>query len=338
MGYKKKKKKSLHQQAYDRLKGMQAFGESKREAKKNNATANKIYSFSTWKTYWSQVNRYMKYVKAEHPDCVSIYDARNFMNEYLNKNIKDGKSAWTIHTIAKSLGKFYGIKPSDKDYFKCPIRERKNITRSRETVVRDKCFNRKLHNDIILFVQSTGARRAGLERLRKEDLFTKTKIEKMAKSKNLSTTEKRMITDALKFDDVQYFVHFHEKGGRDRLSPVIGTDEAIANVVAKFNSTPPGAKLWSRVNNAMDVHAERAFYAGEIYKKYARHINEIPFDKAREGSRAKFQSQIYRCRKDRNGIVLDRNACALAAIALGHGPGRVNVIANNYLWRLEDEK
>ena len=39
--------KNLHQQAYERLTGMQAFGESKREAKENGTDAEKIFSAST---------------------------------------------------------------------------------------------------------------------------------------------------------------------------------------------------------------------------------------------------------------------------------------------------
>ena len=38
--------KDLHQQAYDRLTGMQAFGESKKEAVANGTEKEKIFSFS----------------------------------------------------------------------------------------------------------------------------------------------------------------------------------------------------------------------------------------------------------------------------------------------------
>lgn len=52
MGYKDKKySKTLHQQAYDKLTGMQAFGESKKEAIANGTAKDKIFSFNTYKTY-----------------------------------------------------------------------------------------------------------------------------------------------------------------------------------------------------------------------------------------------------------------------------------------------
>ena len=41
--------KDLHQQAYDRLTGMQAFGESKKEAVANGTEKDKIFAFNTYK-------------------------------------------------------------------------------------------------------------------------------------------------------------------------------------------------------------------------------------------------------------------------------------------------
>lgn len=42
--------KDLHQQAYDRLTGMQAFGESKKEAVANGTEKDKIFAFNTYKS------------------------------------------------------------------------------------------------------------------------------------------------------------------------------------------------------------------------------------------------------------------------------------------------
>ena len=44
--------KDLHQQAYDKLVGMQAFGESKRAAVAAGTDKEKIFSFNTYKSYW----------------------------------------------------------------------------------------------------------------------------------------------------------------------------------------------------------------------------------------------------------------------------------------------
>lgn len=42
--------KDLHQQAYERLTSMQAFGESRKEAKANGTDKDKIFSFSTYQS------------------------------------------------------------------------------------------------------------------------------------------------------------------------------------------------------------------------------------------------------------------------------------------------
>ena len=44
----KKYYKDLHQQAYDRLTGMQAFGESKKEAVKNGTDGQKIFIYNIY--------------------------------------------------------------------------------------------------------------------------------------------------------------------------------------------------------------------------------------------------------------------------------------------------
>ena len=54
--------KSIHQQAYDRLNAMCAFGESRAEGKKSGDAAKNIYSFSTYKTYWKQTKNFIKWV------------------------------------------------------------------------------------------------------------------------------------------------------------------------------------------------------------------------------------------------------------------------------------
>ena len=68
MGHKKKDGKSgrtLHQQAYDKLQKMQAFGDSKRLDKLENPEefARKIYSFSTYQTYFKHIKYFIKWLQ-----------------------------------------------------------------------------------------------------------------------------------------------------------------------------------------------------------------------------------------------------------------------------------
>ena len=51
--------KDLHQQAYDRLTGMQAFGESKKEAVANGTEKDKIFAFNTYKSYWKHTKYFI---------------------------------------------------------------------------------------------------------------------------------------------------------------------------------------------------------------------------------------------------------------------------------------
>lgn len=71
----KKYYKDLHQQAYDRLTGMQAFGESKKEAVKNGTDGQKIFSFNTYQSYWKHTKYFLAYIKQKHPEYHN-YDIR----------------------------------------------------------------------------------------------------------------------------------------------------------------------------------------------------------------------------------------------------------------------
>ena len=81
--------KDLHQQAYDRLTGMQAFGESKKEAVANGTEKEKIFSFNTYKSYWKHTKYFIKYIKEKHPECTTLKSAKKHANEGAGKFIRD---------------------------------------------------------------------------------------------------------------------------------------------------------------------------------------------------------------------------------------------------------
>ena len=68
--------KDLHQQAYDRLTGMQAFGESKKQAVADGTEKDKIFSFSTYKAYWKHIKYFTKYIREKHPECTTLKSAK----------------------------------------------------------------------------------------------------------------------------------------------------------------------------------------------------------------------------------------------------------------------
>ena len=170
--------KDLHQQAYDRLTGMQAFGESKKEAVANGTEKEKIFSFNTYKSYWKHTKYFIKYIKEKHPECTTLKSAKKYANEWLQSRVDHGLSAWTVQLEAKALGKLYGISPDDENYFKPPKRNREDIKRSRGDRVRDRHFSKTNNDELIKFCRGTGLRRKELQELRGKDLVSREQIEK----------------------------------------------------------------------------------------------------------------------------------------------------------------
>lgn len=328
--------KDLHQQAYDRLTGMQAFGESKKEAVANGTEKEKIFSFNTYKSYWKHTKYFIKYIKENHPECTTLKNAKKYVNEWLQTRVDQGLSAWTVQLEAKAMGKLYGISPDDENYFKPPKRNREDIKRSRGDRVRDKHFSKTNNDELIKFCKGTGLRRAELGELRGKDLVTREEIEAeisqlesrpAAELTPADTKRLEMLQDTRLFEG-DYFTHVRNgKGGRERVSPIIGPN--IEQIVERIRNTPEEEKVWQHVHQSADIHGYRAEYATAIYKSHARPIAEIPYDRVNKGTGHRYQSQVYTCRKDESGRKLDKAAMLVCSKALGHN--RLEVVANNYI-------
>lgn len=328
--------KDLHQQAYDRLTGMQAFGESKKEAVANGTDKEKIFSFNTYKSYWKHTKYFIEYIKLEHPVCTTLKSAKKYVNEWLQVRADQGLSAWTIQLEAKAMGKLYGISPDDEDYFQPPKRNRADIKRSRGDRVRDRHFSITNNDELIKFCKGTGLRRSELGALKGGDLLTKEQIEKEISSLEAMPEQKRTPEEGRRLDVLkdtrlfasEYYVYVRNgKGGRERMSPVIGKN--AEQIVERIRNTPNGEKVWQHVHKCADIHAYRAEYATDIYRKYARPIEEIPYDKVNKGTGKRYQSEVYSCRKDEAGKKLDKAAMLVCSKALGHN--RISVVADNYI-------
>lgn len=76
-------RKDLHQQAYEKLTKMQAFGESKKEAIRSGTEKDRIFSFNTYKAYWKHIKYFIKYVQKEHPHATTLKQAKKNVNEWL---------------------------------------------------------------------------------------------------------------------------------------------------------------------------------------------------------------------------------------------------------------
>lgn len=328
--------KDLHQQAYDRLNGMQAFGESKKEAVANGTDRGKIFSFNTYQTYWKHTKYFLKYIKEVHPECTTLKSAKKYVNEWLQLRTDQGLSAWTIQTEAKALSKLYGIQPDDEGYFKPPKRNREDIKRSRGDRVRDRHFSEENNDELVKFCKGTGLRRSELMELRGKDLVTRAQIEdEIARLNALPAGERsaaadkrlEMLQDTRLFDE-EYFTHVRNgKGGRERLSPIIG--QFAGQIIGRIRGTPAEEKVWQYVNTNADIHGYRAEYATAIYKTHARPIQDIPYDRVHRGTGRRYQSEVYTCRKDEAGKKLDKAAMLVCSKALGHN--RISVVADNYI-------
>ena len=332
----KKYYKNMHQQAYERLTKMQAFGESKKEAIANGTDGQKIFSFNTYQSYWKHTKYFIAYVKEKHPDCTTIKKAKKYVNEWLQTRADQGLSAWTVQLEAKALGKLYGISPEDEDYFNPPKRNREAIKRSRGDCVRDKHFSVTNNDELIKFCKGTGLRRSELGALKGGDLITREKIEReinhlygIPQQKRTQIDEKRLsiLLDTRLFDSNYYIYVRNGKGGRERISPIVGKN--AGQIVERIQNTPDNEKVWQHVHQSADIHGYRAEYATAIYRAHARPIEEIPYDKVNKGTGRRYQSDVYTCRKDESGKKLDKKAMLICSKALGHN--RIEVVANNYI-------
>ena len=328
--------KDMHQQAYDRLTGMQSFGESKREAVANGTEKDKIFSYQTYQAYWKHTKYFIKYIKEKHPECTTLKSAKKYVNEWLQVRVDQGLSAWTVQLEAKAMGKLYGISPDDENYFKPPKRNREDIKRSRGDRVRDRHFSKTNNDELIKFCQGTGLRRKELQELRGKDLVSReqieaeiSRLESIPEEQRAPSVTKRleMLQDARMFRE-GWFIHVRNgKGGRERLSPIIGKN--AEQIIERVAGTPAEEKVWQHVHNSADIHAYRGDYATAIYKAHARKIQDIPYDRVNGGTRKRYQSDVYTCRKDEAGKKLDKAAMLICSKALGHN--RISVVADNYI-------
>lgn len=343
MGRKNKRySKDLHQQAYEKLTGMQHFGESKKAAVEDGTEKDKIFSYNTYSTYWKHTKYFVKWIQTEHPECTTLKSAKKFVNEWLQSRVDqvDGKgqhlSAWTIQTEAAALNKLYQIDKADPNRFQPPKRNRSEIKRSRVSTERDKHFSVTNNDELIRFCKGTGCRRNVLERLEGRDMWTRADMEKevsvLSDRTDLSDKERKhlvVLKDALEvFPDHDIFIHHRkDKNGRYRFAPVMGPDKNA--IIKRMRNTGPNEKVWQYVNSNADIHGYRAEYATAMYKSYARPLDQIPYDRVNKGTGKRFQGDVYTCRKDESGKKLDRQAMKKCSKALGHN--RISVVADNYI-------
>lgn len=118
-----------------------------------------------------------------------------------------------------------------KTNFQPPKRNRADIKRSRGDRVRDRHFSITNNDELIKFCKGTGLRRSELGALKGGDLLTKEQIEKEISRLEAVPEQKRtpeevrrleVLKDTRLFDSEYYVFVRNGKGGRERLSPIVG--------------------------------------------------------------------------------------------------------------------
>lgn len=244
MARNREKKGSLLHQVKIALDEKLAIGESKFEDKKIGATADKIYSWNTYKTYLKHNIYFIQWAKENH-QIKSLDEGKKYVNEWLEMREKQGLSAYTVKLETSALMKLYSI--SSEDIYKSKARYRANINRSRGEKVRDKHFSEENHKDLVRFCRATGLRRAELQQLRGNDLVE--------------------INGELFIAVIR-----GSKGGRHRNIPLT-FDKAFIEGLMRSKGDD---KVFEKIPNGADIHSYRAEYATRLYKALARDVNSLP--------------------------------------------------------------
>ena len=313
-----KNKKSLVCQVSENLKAKLAIGCSKHQDKIDGVSSSeKIYSYGTYNAYLQQSVQFVKWCKTKHK-CKTLDECKQYADEYLKSNIDKGMSPYTLKLQVAALCKLYGC--SSSDFISTPPRKRKNITRSRNTDI-------KCNTEFERFCLCTGLRRREITALRGSALIE---------------------------ENGQYFISVNNgKGGRRRISEIVGTPEDIDYIVDIMKKAE-NRKVFSKVPD-IDIHAYRAAYAKKVYQKYARGRNEYKnermilyhnrlvttyIDKSEvqeyfnsDGTIKKGFTDVksaYHCRDDKKNTCYDRLALLKCSQNLGHN--RASVVADHYLW------
>ena len=232
---------SLTYQVKSTLSDKLRIGESKHVAKELGTAQQGIYSWSTFNSYMKHCNYFVAYCK-EQFGCRTLAECRPYADQWLQKQMDKGLSAYTLKLEVSALSKLYGCKSTD--FIGTPSRHRSEITRSRLDVARDKNFSAAKNDRFVRFCQSTGLRRDELRRLTGDQL------------------ERR---------GDQYYIRVTGKGGRERLAPVVGD---VRNVVDQMKDAGSG-KVFSHINSNVDIHGYRSQYAVAVYQNHARDIKTL---------------------------------------------------------------
>lgn len=296
-----KNKKSLVRQVQENLqqKLEKGVGTSKHLDKHTGTTADKIYSYGTFKAYLRSNIGFVSYCR-EQFRCKTLEDCRPHVNDYLQHRMENC-SSFTVKLDAAAIGKLYG--ESTTAFCPTPSRHRNEVVRSRGEKGMDKHFSEARNAKLVEFCQATGLRRSEIAACRGIHLVA-------------CKTPK-----GEQFHGVGILVP-RGKGGKSRVAPLCCSKETAERIIQQCKEAGNG-KLFERVHSAADIHSYRAQYASAFYTAIAPKDTDIIKGHDR-----------YVCRgPDKSGVVYSRPCLKQCSEALGHH--RVEIVANSYLYDLK---
>lgn len=243
MGHKNKPNRgSLVKQVQDTLDAKLQIGRKKKPDKLSGISQNYIYSWGTYHSYLKHCCYFVKWCKENH-GCKTIEQCKAYASEWMKT--REHLSVYTQKMEASALVKLYGCTLEELNIHTA-ARQRKDITRSRNTVKRDRHFSESNHAELVAFCRATGLRRAELKALRGTALYQ---------------------------DSSGYYLHITSgsKGGRERYAPIIGDKDLVICLCRRAGD----GKVFEKVPSGADIHSYRRDYATVIYQQHARPLEQL---------------------------------------------------------------
>lgn len=243
MGHKNKPNRgSLVKQVQDTLDAKLQIGRKKKPDKIAGISQNYIYSWETYHSYLKHCCYFVKWCKENH-GCKTIEQCKVYAPEWMKT--REHLSVYTQKMEASALVKLYGCTLEELNIHTA-ARQRKDITRSRNTVKRDRHFSESNHAELVAFCRATGLRRAELQALRGTALYQ---------------------------DRSGYYLHITSgsKGGRERYAPIIGDKDLVIRLCKQAGD----GKVFEKVPSGADIHSYRRDYATAIYQQHARPLEQL---------------------------------------------------------------
>ena len=169
------------------LDKMQAYGEPKHVAQKENAKArrkakkegkslreheeinhmrNKIYSYSTMKTYQQQIRYFGDWLNERGLSKITLEQAKDWIQDYMDYLTMQGKSPFTVHTSLSACCKATGAVMRD---YHVPQRRLCDIKKGRNSALHD-LFNERRNGDLLAINRLLGLRRNEFANVRARDV------------------------------------------------------------------------------------------------------------------------------------------------------------------------